>query len=141
MRRVCISDTFLKFSVYEVLKFRYISKSNTRCCVLHVTTITLVWLIIFIRKYTYAHTHTHTHTHTRARAHTHTHTRTYTHVQTHTHTHTGSNFAIFWKNREIKFTSNWDNAGPRNVIHRNPCFLIKTSSDLKKLLGKLREIN
>ena len=36
-------------------------------------------------------------------------------------------------------TSNWDNASPRNLIHRNSCFLMKTS-DLRKLLCKLREI-
>ena len=69
------------------------------------------------------------------------HTHTYTHTQhTHTHTHTDLNFAIFWKDREIKYTSNWDNAGMRNLIHRNSFFLMKTS-DLGKLLGKLREIN
>ena len=138
MRRVCISDTFLKFSVYEVLKFRYISKSNTRCCVLHVTTITLVWLIIFIRKYTYAHTHTRTHTHTRAHTHTHAHTHTYKHIHTLTQVQI---LRFFGKIAKLNSRSNWDNADPRNVIHRNSCFLIKTSSDLKKLLGKLREIN
>ena len=37
----CISDIFLKFSVYELWKFRHISNSNTRCCVLRVATITL----------------------------------------------------------------------------------------------------
>ena len=41
---------------------------------------------------------------------------------------------------KIKYTSNWKNAGPRNLIHINSCFLMKTS-DLRKLLGKLREIN
>ena len=69
---------------------------------------------------------------------THTYAHTYTH--THTHTHTDSNFAILWKDLEIKHTSKWDNTGPRNLINRNLCFLMKTS-DLRKLLGKSREKN
>ena len=63
-----------------------------------------------------------------------------THTHTHTHTHTNLNFVTFWKDREIKYTSNWDNAGPGNLRHRNSCFLMKTLN-LTKLLGKLREIN
>ena len=61
----------------------------------------------------------------------------YTHI--HTYTHTDLNFAIFWKDCEIKFTSKWDNAGPRNVIHGKSGFLMKTSV-LRKLLTRLREI-
>ena len=128
----CISHKFFKSSVYELLKFRRISKSITRCCFLHVATITWFWLVI----YTHIRTHTRTHTHT----HTHTHTQTHAHKHTHTQTHTDLNFAIFWKDRKIKYTSNWDKAGLRNIIHRNSWFLMKTL-DLRKLLGKLREIN
>ena len=68
----------------------------------------------------------------------------YTHIHicahTNTTTHRHLNFAIFWKDREIKYTSNLDSAGPQNLIHRNSCFLMKTSG-LRKLLGKLRDIN
>ena len=124
----CISDKFLKFSVYELLKFCHISKNNTRCCVLHVPSKTLFWLHIYTHIHIYTHTHTHTH------AHTHTHTRT------HANTHADLNFTIFWKDREIKYTRIWDNDGPQNLIHRNSSFLMKTS-DLRKLLGKLREAN
>ena len=106
------------------MKFRHISRSNTLCCVLHVTTITLFWLVTFIHTYTYAQTRTHMHTHTD----THTHTRT----------HTDLIFVILWKDRKIKYTRNWDNAGPRNLTHGNSCFLMKTL-DLKE--RKLREIN
>ena len=56
------------------------------------------------------------------------------------HTHTDLNFAFFGKDRGIKYTSNCNNPGPRNLIRRNSCFLMKTS-DLRKLLGKLREVN
>ena len=80
--------------------------------------------------------HIYTHTY----IYTHTHTHTHKHTQTRTHTHTDLNFAIFWKDREIKYMGKWDNAGLRNLVHRNSCFLMKTS-DLRKLLGKLREIN
>ena len=59
------------------------------------------------------------------------HTQTHTHTHTHTRTHTLT---------EIKYTSNCDNVGLRNLKHGNSCFLMKTS-DLRKLLGKLREIN
>ena len=83
---------------------------------------TLFWVVTFIHTYTYTHKHTDGHTHT------------------HTHSHTDLNFGNFWKDREIEYTSNWDKAGPRNPIHRYSWFLIKTS-DLRKLLGKLREIN
>ena len=85
------------------MKFRHISKSNTQCCVLHVATITLFWLVTFIHTYTYPSMH--------ACAQTHTHTHTYTHTHTHTHTHTDLNFAIVSKDHQIKYTSNWDNAG------------------------------
>ncbi len=47
--------------------------------------------ILYLLLYTYKNTHTHTHTHThtrRARAHTHTHRHTHIHTHTHTHTHT-----------------------------------------------------
>ena len=64
----------------------------------------------------------------------------YKHTQTRTRTHTNLNFAIFWKDREIKYMCKSDTAGLRNLIHRNSCFLMKTS-DIRKLLGKLREIN
>ena len=95
------------------------------------STITLFWLItLFCHIYTHIHICTHAHTH----IHTHTHT------DTHTNTHADLNFAIFCKDHEIKYTSNWDNAGPQNLIHRNSCFLMKTSG-LRKLFGKLREIN
>ena len=80
---------FYKFSIYELLKFCHILKKNTRYCVTHVEIMTLL----------YIHTHTHTHTHT------------------YTYTHTDLNFAIFWKNRKIKYTSHWDNTGPRKLIH------------------------
>ena len=72
----CISYKSFKFSVYELLKFRHIAKSNTRCCLLHVATITLFWLVTFIqtyKTYTYAHTHKHKHKHTHTHTHTHTH--------------------------------------------------------------------
>ena len=69
----------------------------------------------------------------------------YTHTHTHTHTerererernaHKDLNFVIFWKDCKIKYTSNLDSAGPRNLIHRNSCFLMKTP-DLRKFLGK-----
>ena len=49
--------------------------------------------------------------------HKHTHASTHTHTHTHTHSHTYLNFAIFWKDHEIKYTSNWDNTGPQNLIH------------------------
>ena len=62
------------------------------------------------------------------------------HTRAHTHTHRDLDFAIFWKDCEIEYTSNWGNAGPRNLIHRNSSFLMKTS-DVRKLFGKLREIN
>ena len=40
--------------------------------------------------------------------------RTHTHTHTYTHTYTDLNFTIFWKDPEIKYTSNCDNTGPRN---------------------------
>ena len=67
-----------------------------------------------------------------------THTRARTHART--HTHTDLNFLIFWKDHEIKYTSNCDNASPQNLIYGNSYFLRKTS-DLRKFLSKLREIN
>ena len=70
---------------------------------------------------------------------THIHIGEHTHTHTHTHTH-AFKFCNFLKDRKIKYTSNWDSADPQNVIHRNSCFLMKTE-DLRKLLGKLREIN
>ena len=54
-------------------------------------------LFVFIHTHTDIDTHTYTHTYT----HTHTHTHTLTQI----HTHTNLNFAIFWKDREIKYTS------------------------------------
>ena len=71
----CISGNIFKFSVYELLKFCHIFKSNTRYCVLHVATIILPWFVTFIR--------------------------TYTHTHAHKHTHADLNFAIFWKDRQI----------------------------------------
>ena len=71
------------------------------------------------------------------------HIYTHMHVYTHTHTpqtQTNLNLAIFWKDCKIKCMSTWDNAGPQNLVHRNSCFLMK-KSDLRKPLGKLREIN
>ena len=38
---MCISDKLFKFSVYELLKFRHISRINTRYCVVHVAIITI----------------------------------------------------------------------------------------------------
>ena len=107
------------------MKFRHISKNNTRCYVLHVVTVKLFLLATFIHTYIYPRTHKHTHTHT--------------HTHTYTNSHTDLNFKNFWKGREIKYTSNWDNAGPRNLIHRNSCFLMETL-DLRKLLSKLKEM-
>ena len=42
------------------------------------------------------------HIYTHMCTHTHTHTQTHTHTHTHTNTHTDLDFAIFWKDREIK---------------------------------------
>ena len=71
---------------------------------------------------------------------TNVHICTHTHKHTHSHTHTDLNVAIFQKDCKIKYTSNRDNAGPQNTVHRNLCILMKTS-DLRKLLGNLRKIN
>ena len=64
------------------------------------------------------------HIYTHANAHTHTHTHAHTHIHIHTliRTHTDLNFAIFWKDCEIKYRSNLDNAGLRNLTHRNSFF-------------------
>ena len=40
----------------------------------------------------------------------------------------------------FKFCDFWNDCEIKNLIHRNSCFLMKTS-DLRKLLSKLREIN
>ena len=64
--------------------------------------------------------------------HIYTHTYMGTNTQTHTHTHTHTHTQILPQIR--------GNAGPQNLIHRNSCFSMKTL-DLRKLLGKLREIN
>ena len=69
----------------------------------------------------------------------HIYPRIHTHTHTHTHTH-NLNFAIFWKDCEIKYMSNRKNAGPQNLMHRNSCFLMKTS-DIRRRLGKVMEIN
>ena len=63
---------------------------------------------------------------------------TCTHART--HTHTDLSFAIFWKDHEIKYTSNCANASPQNLIYGNSYFLRETS-ELRKFLSKLREIN
>ena len=77
----CINDKFFKFLVYKFLKFRLISKNNTRV-------VFCKWQLYYCfdlsHLYTYVHTHTHTQTHT------------------HTNTHTDLDFAIVWKDREIK---------------------------------------
>ena len=109
---------------FKSWKTEHLKKIDTWYCVLHVTTITLFWFVTFIHTYAQAHTYTHTHTHT------HTHTQR--------NTHTDLNFAGFWKDCKIKYTRNWDNDGPQNLIHAKFKFLIKTS-DLRKILGKLRE--
>ena len=101
----CVNDKFFKFSFNKLLKFRHISKTNTWYCVAYVAIITLFWFITFIHAHTHTHTYTHTHTHA------------------HTHTHTDLNFAIFWKDHEIKYTSNWDNTGSQNLIHKKFKFL------------------
>ena len=89
------------------MKFRHISNINTEYCVVHVVIITLFSFVI----YTYIHIRPY------IRAQTHTRKHTHTHIHTHTHSHTYLNFAIFWKDHEIKYTSNWDNTGPQNLIH------------------------
>ena len=83
-------------------------------------------IVLICRIYTHIHTSTHIHTHT----HTHTHAQR--------NTYTDLNFTGFWKDCKIKYTRNWDNDGPQNLIHAKFKFLIKTS-DLRKILGKLRE--
>ena len=86
------------------------NKRSSTFCVLHVAAKIFFWLVTFIHTYTYTHAHTHTHTHGHTHTHTHTHTHSQTHTDTHvythkyTYTHTDLNFAIFWKDREIKYT-------------------------------------
>ena len=46
----------------------------------------------------------------------HVYTNIHKRTQTYIHIHTDLNFAIFWKDRKIKYTCNWDNTGPRNLI-------------------------
>ena len=100
---------------FKLLKFRLTSKSNTRFCALHVASITLFWFVRFLQTYTYA--------------------------PTHTSTHRDLNFAIFWKDCEIKYTCNWDNSVPWNLIQVRFKFFLINTSDLRKILSKLREIN
>ena len=73
---------------------------------------------------------------------THTYTYKHTHTHTHTNTHTDLHFAIFWKDREIKYTNNWQlrQCSSAKFNTHKVMFLMKTSH-LKKILGKLREIN
>ena len=75
-----ISDKFLKFSVYELLKIRHILKIKYVYCVVHVALKTLFLFVTFIHTYAYAHAdiHTHPNTHT----HTHTYTLTLTQIKT-----------------------------------------------------------
>ena len=89
-----MSDKFVKFSVYELLKLHHISKINTRYCVAHVAIIIIYFFFFFV---TFIDTNTYAHTHT--------------------HTHTDLNVAIFWKDCKIKYTSNLNNTGLRNLIH------------------------
>ena len=79
-----ISDKFLKFSVYELLKIRHISKIKYVYCVAHVALKTLFLFVTFIQTYAYAH------------ADIHTHTLTLTQIKT---------LHFFWKDRESKYTS------------------------------------
>ena len=57
-----ISDKFLKFSVYELLKIRHILKIKYVYCVVHVALKTLFLFVTFIQTYAYAHADIHTHT-------------------------------------------------------------------------------
>ena len=83
------------------MNFRHISKIEYVNCVVHVAIKTLFWFVTFL------HINTHTHTHT----------QTHTHTHTHTHIHTQIKILLFfWKDRESKYTNNWDNTGPRNLI-------------------------
>ena len=59
-----MSEKFFKFLVYELLKFRHISKMNTQYCVAHVTTVTLLRFMSHLYTYTHLHTHKHTRAHT-----------------------------------------------------------------------------
>ena len=79
-----ISDKFLKFSVYELLKIRHILKIKYVYCVVHVALKTLFLFVTFIQTYAYAH------------ADIHTHTLTLTQIKT---------LHFFWKDRESKYTS------------------------------------
>ena len=65
-----------------------------------------MWQLKYFSDLSHLYTHTHIRTHTHTHTHTHSQTHTDTHVYTHkyTYTHTDLNFAIFWKDREIKYT-------------------------------------
>ena len=90
----------------SILKFCHISNINRQYCVEHLACLTLFWFMPHL----YTHTSIHTGAHTRIHTHTHRHTHT------HTHTHTFK-LSDFWKNHAIKYTSYWDNTGPRNLMH------------------------
>ena len=57
--RHALNDKFLKFSVYELLKFRHISKINTPFYVGHVEVVTSDYYCFDL-----SHLHTYTHIHT-----------------------------------------------------------------------------
>ena len=113
-----INDKFLQFSVNECLKFRHILKINT-CIVLCLGQL----------KHCFHLSHLYIHTHTRAHTHTHTHTHTQIEI---------CNFLERSRNQiHEQLIQHWStkfNTGEIQV------FLMKTS-DLIKILGKLREMN
>ena len=86
--------------------------------------------------------HIYTHIHICTHSYKHTHTHTHTHTDRQTNTHTDLHFAIFWKDRETKYTNNWQlrQCSSAKFNTHKVMFLMKTSH-LKKILGKLREIN